>query len=159
MPGTLYFLHSQNSRVNANKDPTMADNQNVKESLENKEGRLVRELKDLKRAERVRELERELAELRATQRTKELQHQLEEQKRVEEIKELERQVKEVLDRPWLNSESSCSATPTRDPNTQPSVEIGHSHDPISVESATYDSPQEAHRSVLSLLGTTRSEAA
>ena len=107
----------------------MAESPNVaKESLKDKESRLLREFEELKQAERVRELERKLAELKARQRIKELEHQVEEQKRAEEVRKLERQVEEAQNGAQPNSESSCGVTPTHDPDTQPSAEIDRSRD-------------------------------
>jgi CHAT domain-containing protein/tetratricopeptide (TPR) repeat protein len=137
----------------------MAEGRNVREeSLEDKEGRLLRELEELKRAERVRELERELAKLKYGQRIKALEHQVEEQKRAEEVRNLERQVEEVQNQTQLDPESSCDVAPTRDPDTRLPLGIDKSHGLVPDESTTCDDSQQAQRREPTIQTSTSSEA-
>jgi CHAT domain-containing protein len=145
--GKLYFLNSCNSRVDPPIELKMAESQNiVKESLGDKESRLLRELEELKQAERITELEHELAELKARQKIKALEHQVEEQKRAEEVQKLKFRVEEVQDQPQLDPEQSCGKVPTRDPDTQPPAKTDRSRDLVPVESTTRDDAQQADSS-------------
>ncbi|KAM3068053.1 hypothetical protein ACMFMG_011101 [Clarireedia jacksonii] len=138
----------------------MAESQNiVKGSLGDKESRLLRELEELKQAERVTELEREIAERKDKQRIKALKYDVKKRKRAEQVRKLERQVEEPQKRPRLNPESSCDVALIHDPNTQPSAKTDRSRDLVAVESTVRDDTPQAHCSQPTLPASISSETA